>query len=59
MPIEECRRWVLYSSTKAATLARAAALVVKVSRERSWNSSVEWNASMIALSSADPGRPID
>jgi hypothetical protein len=55
----ECRRVVLYSSIQAATLARAAALVAKCSIRRSSNSTVECHDSMTALSSADPGRPID
>ena len=59
IPIAECRRVVLYSSIQAATLARAAARVGKSSRERSSNSRVECQASMAALSSAEPGRPID
>jgi hypothetical protein len=41
------------------TLAWAAALVAKCSIERSSNSKVECQDSMTALSSADPGRPID
>jgi hypothetical protein len=59
MPQDECRRTVLYSSMQAATLARAAALVAKCSRRRNSNSTVECHDSMTALSSADPGRPID
>jgi len=59
IPIEECRRMVLYSSIQAATLVLAAAIVGKSSRERSSNSSVEWNDSITALSRAEPGRPID
>src|SRR5216683_1573731 len=59
IPIAECRRVVLYSSIQAATLARAADRVEKSSRERSSNSRVECQASMAALSSAEPGRPID
>ena len=42
---------------RPATLARAAALVVKCSRRRSSNSKVECHDSMTALSSADPGGP--
>jgi len=59
MPQAECRRTVLYSSIQAATPARAAALVAKCSRRRSSNSTVECHDSITALSSADPGRPID
>ena len=59
IPIAECLRTVLYSSIHAAILARAWALVAKRSSERSSNSSVECHASIAALSSADPGRPID
>jgi hypothetical protein len=44
---------------RAATLARAAVLVAKCSRARSSNSRVECHDSMTALSSADPGLPID
>jgi hypothetical protein len=57
--IAECRRAVLYSSIHAATRARACALVAKCSRARSSNSRVECHDSMTALSSADPGLPID
>ncbi len=49
----------MYSWIHAETLARASALVAKCSTERSSNSRVECQASMTALSSADPGRPID
>ena len=49
----------LYSSIHCATRRRAAALVSNVSSERSSNSSVECHDSMTALSSAEPGRPID
>src|ERR1022692_1888383 len=59
IPIAECRRMVLYSSIQAATLVRAAALVGKSSRDRSSNPRVEWNDSMTALSSAEPGLPMD
>src|SRR5260370_30377835 len=59
IPIEECRRMVLYSSIQAATLVLAWDLVAKSSRDRSSHSSVEWNDSMAALSSAEPGLPID
>ena len=38
---------------------RAAALVVNLCRDRSSNSSVECQDSITALSSAEPGRPID
>jgi hypothetical protein len=50
---------VLYSSIQAATLARACALVAKDSIRRSPDSTVECHDSMTALSSADPGLPID
>ena len=59
IPIAECRRMVLYSSIQAATLVLARDLAGKSSTERSSNSSVEWNDSMTALSSAEPGLPID
>src|ERR671917_2261607 len=59
IPIEECRRVRLYSSIQAATRWRAAAWVANSSPERSSNSTVECQDSMTALSSADPGRPID
>jgi len=49
----------LQSSIQAATPARAAALVAKCSARRSPDSTVECQDSMTALSSADPGRPID
>jgi len=55
----ECRLVVLYSSIQAATLARACARVANVSAERSSNSRVECQDSIIALSSAEPGRPMD
>ncbi len=55
----ECLRVVLYSSIQAATRARACALVAKCSMRRSSNSTVECHDSITALSSADPGRPID
>ena len=44
---------------QAATRARACALVAKCSMRRSSNSTVECHDSITALSSADPGRPID
>jgi transposase InsO family protein len=59
MPQAECRRIVLYSSIQAATRARARALVAKCSTRRSSNSRVECQDSMTALSSADPGLPMD
>jgi hypothetical protein len=46
MPQAECRRTVLYSSIQAATRDRVAALVVKYSRRRSPNSTVECHDSM-------------
>ena len=49
----------LYSWIHAGTLARAWALVANCSTERSSNSRVECQDSMTALSSADPGLPID
>jgi hypothetical protein len=55
----ECLRVVLYSSIQAATRARACALVAKCSMRRSSNSTVECHDPVTALSSADPGRPID
>jgi hypothetical protein len=45
---------VLYSSIQAATRVLAAAWAGKSSRDRNSNSSVEWNDSMTALSSAGP-----
>jgi hypothetical protein len=50
-------RWSAWWTTTGA--AATAALVAKCSRRRSSNSKVECQASMTALSSADPGRPID
>jgi hypothetical protein len=47
------------SSIQAATAARACALVTKCCSDRSSNSRVECHDSMTALSSADPGRPMD
>ena len=46
-------------SEYTAGLVRASALVAKCSRRRSSNSTVECQDSITALSSADPGRPID
>lgn len=57
IPVDDCLRVVLYSSIRAATLILAPALAAKCSPESSSNSSVEWNDSMAALSSADPGLP--
>jgi hypothetical protein len=59
MPHAQCRRCRLSSSIQAGTRVRAAALVAKVSRERSSTVRVECHASITALSRADPGRPID
>src|SRR2546430_897420 len=59
MPSAECRRSWLQSSIQAATPARAAALSGNCSMRRSSNSTVECHDSMTALSSAEPGRPID
>src|SRR5215211_7909581 len=59
IPSAEWRRVWLYSSINAATAARASALVAKCSNRRSSNSTVECQDSITALSSADPGRPID
>ena len=50
---------VLYSAIQAATPARACALVAKCCRRRNSNSSVECQASITALSRAEPGRPMD
>jgi hypothetical protein len=49
----------LQASIQAATPARAAALVAKCPARRTSDSRVECHDSMTALSSADPGRPID
>jgi len=59
MPRAECRRSRLYSWIQVLTRALACARVSKCSTERSSNSRVECQDSMTALSSADPGRPID
>jgi hypothetical protein len=59
MPSAECLRSWLYSSIQAATAARACAFVANFSRDRSSNSKVECQDSMTALSSADPGLPMD
>ena len=59
MPSAECRRWWLYSWIQARTRARACALVAKCSSARSSNSRVECQDPLPAVSSAEPGRPID
>jgi hypothetical protein len=50
---------VVVFSIQAATAVRACALVAKRCSRRSSNSTVECQDSITALSSADPGRPID
>src|SRR5215207_937358 len=55
----ECRRSWLYSSRNSTTARRACLRVVKRCPRSSSNSTVEWNDSAAALSSADPVRPID
>ena len=50
---------MLYSCSQATTAGRAWSWVANLFRDNNSNSSVEWNDSLTALSSADPVRPID
>ena len=59
MPLVECLLSLLYSSIQVATEWRACSRVAKWLPRNNSHSRVELNASLTALSSAEPVRPMD